>query len=391
MENNQIGSFIAVLRKSMGLSQQELADKLHVTNKTISRWERGDSLPDVLVIPALAEIFGVTSDEILRGERLRSDSLPANRTEQQRYALQQVVDRKKQYFLIGSALNLIGILMLFLLGNTQGNLAFVISLIAIVLGCMVVSLGLHSGKRILESDFSKPDKRLAEAYLRECISSVQKTVVIAVTAISLFAILYLGQWLMRFQLFEVISFSYRWVGPCLLLGLLAGFLMRRYLERRFGFDDRTRFPVKLSLILLVLSLVGFGFTKLFMPTYTAQVIDENYSWNFVKQNYEYYTERGYITPIQTPIVYSEEAMWLHNYQFDAMGGASPSTKEASIVVNFEYVKRLNDETREIQFLPTYLEKRYEYWYIFITTMLVALAYIIFGEIGTGSKTSDRMG
>lgn len=73
MEKKTIGQFIAVLRKANGLTQKELAEKLNVTDKTVSRWERDESLPDLTLIPVLAEIFGVTSDEILRGERVSGE------------------------------------------------------------------------------------------------------------------------------------------------------------------------------------------------------------------------------------------------------------------------------------------------------------------------------
>ncbi len=70
MHKKTIGSFIAVLRRASGMTQRELAERLSVSDKTVSRWERDDGLPDLTLIPLLAEIFGVSCDEILRGERL---------------------------------------------------------------------------------------------------------------------------------------------------------------------------------------------------------------------------------------------------------------------------------------------------------------------------------
>lgn len=70
MENkNSIGRFIAALRQVKGLTQRELGDLLFVSNKTVSRWERDECTPDLYLIPAIAEIFGITTDELLRGER----------------------------------------------------------------------------------------------------------------------------------------------------------------------------------------------------------------------------------------------------------------------------------------------------------------------------------
>lgn len=69
MEKRTIGGFIAALRRANGMTQRELAERLHVSDKTVSRWERDDGAPDLALIPVIAEIFGVTCDELLRGER----------------------------------------------------------------------------------------------------------------------------------------------------------------------------------------------------------------------------------------------------------------------------------------------------------------------------------
>ena len=69
MEKKTIGGLIAALRKANGMTQKELAERLNVSDKTISRWERDDGAPDLSVIPVIAEIFDITCDELLRGER----------------------------------------------------------------------------------------------------------------------------------------------------------------------------------------------------------------------------------------------------------------------------------------------------------------------------------
>lgn len=63
-----IGEFLANLRKSKGFTQEEVAKQLHISNKTLSSWEKGRTTPDICMLPALAEIYGVAIDEIVRGE-----------------------------------------------------------------------------------------------------------------------------------------------------------------------------------------------------------------------------------------------------------------------------------------------------------------------------------
>ncbi len=90
-----IGEFLSILRKPKGLTQQEVADALGVSNKTVSSWETGASCPDIGMLPAIAELFGVTCDELLRGERLPAAE-PGARTEEKREkALARMLARLK--------------------------------------------------------------------------------------------------------------------------------------------------------------------------------------------------------------------------------------------------------------------------------------------------------
>lgn len=69
-----IGKNIAAYRKRCGLTQAELADKLNYSDKAVSKWERGESTPDIITLAQLAEQFGITVDELIRDP----DALPEN-------------------------------------------------------------------------------------------------------------------------------------------------------------------------------------------------------------------------------------------------------------------------------------------------------------------------
>ena len=90
MEKKTFGIFLAALRKANGLTQKELADQLNVSDKAISRWERDESLPDVSLLPVIADIFDVTVDELLRGERKCAVS------ESNREASEKEIDKSKK-------------------------------------------------------------------------------------------------------------------------------------------------------------------------------------------------------------------------------------------------------------------------------------------------------
>ena len=66
MKGQTFGSMIAELRREKGMTQVELAEKMGVTDKAVSKWERNLSFPDVNTIPKLAEIFNVTVDELMQ-------------------------------------------------------------------------------------------------------------------------------------------------------------------------------------------------------------------------------------------------------------------------------------------------------------------------------------
>ena len=68
MDNIRFGAFVAQLRKEQGLTQKELADRLNVTDKAVSKWERGQGCPDVSLLPRLAQTLGVEVEGLLSGE-----------------------------------------------------------------------------------------------------------------------------------------------------------------------------------------------------------------------------------------------------------------------------------------------------------------------------------
>lgn len=66
MKKQTLGSMITSLRKENGMTQLELAEKMSVTDKAVSKWERDLSCPDVNSLPKLAEIFGISVDELMQ-------------------------------------------------------------------------------------------------------------------------------------------------------------------------------------------------------------------------------------------------------------------------------------------------------------------------------------
>lgn len=74
MNQEKIGKFIKILRKEKKLTQNELATKLGVTDKSISNWENGKNMPDLSLFKPLCEILGITINDLISGEKLNKDN-----------------------------------------------------------------------------------------------------------------------------------------------------------------------------------------------------------------------------------------------------------------------------------------------------------------------------
>lgn len=73
MDNIKTGALIKELRKEKNMTQKELADLLHITDRAVSKWERGLCAPDISLLEPLAAVLGVTVMELISGERLKQD------------------------------------------------------------------------------------------------------------------------------------------------------------------------------------------------------------------------------------------------------------------------------------------------------------------------------
>ncbi len=172
MEKRSIGSFIAVLRKAKGLTQKQLAEQLNVSDKAVSRWERDEALPDLTLIPVLADIFGVTSDELLRGQRNANDTPPPQAEEKSRRQLKYLLEKAKTDCQI-KALICVMIAVLGVIAAAILNLAFLRAVAGFWVGCVFFLVA-----AVLQTIFAIQFKgRLnAEAFDKEALSACKKSI-----------------------------------------------------------------------------------------------------------------------------------------------------------------------------------------------------------------------
>lgn len=112
MDNYKIGEFIATQRKTKGLNQRQLADKLQVTDKAVSRWETGKGMPETSLLQPLAKELGITVSELLNGERIDNSTM---NYEADRLIVNTLTKSKKKTK-ISIALSLIIVILIGLVG-----------------------------------------------------------------------------------------------------------------------------------------------------------------------------------------------------------------------------------------------------------------------------------
>ena len=150
MDKKTMGAFLAALRKTHGYTQQEVADKLNISNKTVSKWERDDGCPEIMMLPAIAELYGVTVDEILRGERIiktESEQINEEKTEKRaKYIFNRAFSRFTNLSLVSISLGVLASILAFLTWELSYTYATetVCILLAVITSCASVIIQIVS-------------------------------------------------------------------------------------------------------------------------------------------------------------------------------------------------------------------------------------------------------
>lgn len=148
MDQEKIGQFIASLRREMALTQRELAEKLCVSDKAISKWECGKGLPEVSLMLPLCEVLGITVNELLSGERLENESYQARAEENMTALLRERTENKRKLLLefvvilitMLSSVTIILLSGLLALGTPLRILLIVIAFVVMVGGIAVAAV-----------------------------------------------------------------------------------------------------------------------------------------------------------------------------------------------------------------------------------------------------------
>ena len=133
MKKQTLGMMISSLRKDKGMTQLELAEKMGVTDKAVSKWERDLSFPDINSIPKLAEIFDVSVDDLMQVKTETKENMSKNKVD-------EIVDTALKG--IGIAMG-IAVTVLSVLGELETNTAFIM----LGIGLSSISISLLKDKK----------------------------------------------------------------------------------------------------------------------------------------------------------------------------------------------------------------------------------------------------
>lgn len=129
-----IADRIQSLRNNKGISQEELADKIGISRQAVSKWESGQSLPDIEKIILLSDYFGVTTDYLLKGIEPTPD-IPKKKVDARIFST------------VGGVFNFIGLIVAIIIWNEeQTSVSVAVGLIVMAFGCMIFAIGQYIGE-----------------------------------------------------------------------------------------------------------------------------------------------------------------------------------------------------------------------------------------------------
>lgn len=185
MERKTIGALIAALRKANGMTQQDLADRLNVSNKAVSRWERDECAPDLSLIPVIAEIFGISCDELLRGEckspseRVDAETeceATARGEKQRRRLLKSMMSRYQTQTYVAMGISVVGFIVALIC-----NLAFLKAILGFLLGTVffaasVICQAVFINRAFLGVEDAEVEEKDLSAFKKSVIGLAERSV-----------------------------------------------------------------------------------------------------------------------------------------------------------------------------------------------------------------------
>ena len=228
MEKKTMGSFMSALRKANGLTQQQVADKLNVSNKTVSKWECDEGYPEITMLPAIAEIYSVTVDELLRGEKITHQNSNASHhdTKTEKQIIYLFKSSENKYSTLSVIALALGCFALFL------SLLFISNTIGIILtflltgSAVITEIIAYMNYKVLLED---PESVISESLKMKSKKKIRKFIV-SIFAVSTATLA---------QMLIALTYGYfiPWFVLAVFIVMLASILLNRYLGKKFLIEE----------------------------------------------------------------------------------------------------------------------------------------------------------
>lgn len=243
MEKKTMGAFIAALRKANGMTQQDVADRLNVSNKTVSKWERDEGYPEITMLPAIAELFEVTTDELLRGERIFREETENGQNrdmkseKQAKYIFERVMTKFTNLSILSIALGVTALFISYFADfltpySDKTWVVILLAILMIVASVLIQIIAFNNLKPNLTAEDTLDDKT-ADKGKKKAILYLCSTVILAVAGI-LGAIIYLAN--------QVDTWVMMPIG--ILLGLIIAFVIYLVVGKSLGIDEKNEYSTE---------------------------------------------------------------------------------------------------------------------------------------------------
>jgi len=315
MEKKTMGSFMAALRKANGLTQQQVADKLNVSNKTVSKWECDEGYPEISMLPVIAELYSVSVDELLRGERLSKvfseEKTDVKSTERIKFLIEKASVKFTNNSIISIVLSSVALIMSYIICDIIYNynvlwIGYAIILILCAVSIAVTLISFNNFISGLHSEYIN-EQEIVNKNIQKCIKYI--------TCITFLVVVTL-EGLVLDVLMDAPTFLFAMLPATSVIGCVIAYFVRGFLYKKFGIIEKglsteqkyyRRKHIKNTTIILV-TVVLVSLLLPFIFAWHAASTQMIYSFpdgvgyqydNEEEAEREYYKLKGYVTGEKT--------------------------------------------------------------------------------------------
>ena len=311
MEIKTMGSFMAALRKANGLTQQQVADKLNVSNKTVSKWECNEGYPEISMLPVIAELYSVSVDELLRGEKMAKafdeEKTDVKSAERIKFLIEKAIVKFTNNSIVSIVLSSAALILAYTICDIIYNynvlcFGYAIILILCAVSIAVTLIAFNNLISGLRSQYIS-EQEIVNKNIQKCIKYI--TCIVFLVAATL-------EGLVLDLLMAAPSFLFASLPATAVIGCVIAYFVRLFLYKKFDIAEKGLSPeqkyyrkkhIKTTAIILVI-VVLVSFLLPFIFAWHETSIHTIYSYpdgvgyqydNEEEAEREYYKLKGYVT------------------------------------------------------------------------------------------------